>query len=86
MRKSYGSWDPELAKPFIGHWEGRELTAYPYISAKIKQYNLGLREADYRQISYLRIIDLPEKRAVKRHVASSNGKYAERHTALASVR
>ncbi len=63
-----------------------ELTAYPYISAKIKQYNLGLREADYRQISYLRIIDLPEKRAVKRHVASSNGKYAERHTALASVR
>ena len=29
MRKSYGSWDPELAKPFIGHWEGRELTAYP---------------------------------------------------------
>ena len=33
-----------------------ELTAYPYISAKIKQYNLGLREADYRQISYLRII------------------------------
>ena len=36
-----------------------ELTAYPYISAKIKQYNLGLRAADYRQVSYLRIIETP---------------------------
>ena len=64
-----------------------ELTAYPYISAKIKQYNLGLREADYRQISYLRIIDLPEKRAAKRHMASFSGrKQAERTAALASTR
>ena len=63
-----------------------ELTAYPYISAKIKQYNLGLRAADYRQISYLRIIDMPEKRAVKRHVVSSERKYREHNSAVASIR
>ena len=63
-----------------------ELTAYPYISAKIKQYNLGLRAADYHQISYLRIIDLPEKRAAKRHVVSSERKYRERNSAVASIR
>ena len=62
-----------------------ELTAYPYISAKIKQYKLGLREADYRQISYLRIIDLPEKRARKQHIVSSERKYRERNSAVASA-
>ena len=63
-----------------------ELTAYPYISAKIKQYNLGLRAADYRQVSYLRIIDLPERRAAKRHLVSSDRKYRENTSAVASVR
>ena len=55
-------------------------------AAKIKQYNLGLRAADYRQVSYLRIIDLPERRAAKRHLVSSDRKYRENTSAVASVR
>ena len=63
-----------------------ELTAYPYICAKIKLFNLGLRAADYRQVSYLRIIDLPERRTAKRHLVSSDRKYRENTSAVASVR
>lgn len=49
-----------------------ELTAFPYINAKIKQYKLGLREADYRQVSFIKIMDFPAKRAENgKHMISS---------------
>ncbi len=49
-----------------------ELTAWPSISAKITRYQLGLREADYRQISYVSLMDppIPRKKVLKQKLSS----------------
>lgn len=50
-----------------------ELTAWPYISSKIRQYHLELREADYRQVSQLILRDTPRYggKALRTSYASS---------------
>ena len=63
-----------------------ELTAFPYITAKIRQYQLGLREADYRQVSYIKMIDTPESKTSKRHFVSSGRNYKEKSSTVASIR
>lgn len=36
-----------------------ELSAWPYISRRITQYNLGLRPADPKQVTHTKIVDIP---------------------------
>jgi len=49
-----------------------ELTSWPSISAKITHYQLGLREADYRQISYVSLMTppVPRKKVLKQKLSS----------------
>ncbi len=58
-----------------------ELTAWPSISEKITRYQLGLREADYRQISYVSLMDppIPRKKVLKQKLSSESG--AKKRTA-----
>lgn len=53
-----------------------ELTAWPYISKKIQQYHLELREADYRQVSQLILRETPRpgRKALRTTYAASSSR------------
>jgi len=66
-----------------------QLTAYPHIAAKIEKYKLGLRAADYRQISYIKILDLPHemhKESPSGHFVSVSRHDGGKKMAMASIR
>lgn len=55
----------------ISNYRNRKekLTSWPVISRKIAQYHLKLQEADYRQISYTRL--LPELKGSRKYLSMS---------------